>query len=350
MYLLIAIWGHENRRYAATKFFLFTQLGSLLLLVSIVALVLARYEFTGLVSFDYFQLLKTPLSPVIEFLLMLGFFMAFAIKLPMVPLHTWLPDAHTEAPTAGSVILAGLLLKTGAYGLIRFVIPLFPNAARDFAAPAMALGVIGILYGAVLAFAQTDLKRLVAYTSVSHLGFVLLGVFAFNQLALQGAVMQMICHGLSTGALFVLVGMLYERIHTRDLSRMGGLWSVAPRMAAMVLFFALASLGLPGLGNFIGEFLTLIGAFQANVSLAVLATTGILFATVYSLYLFQRAFHGATAAENWSFPDLSARVLALLVVGLVYLGLFPQGVFELVKPVIRELQQATLIASAWMGR
>ena len=233
---------------------------------------------------------------------MLGFFAAFAVKLPAVPLHTWLPDAHTEAPTAGSVILAGLLLKTGAYGMLRFVVPLFPDAAAHFAPVAMTLGVVGILYGAILAFAQTDLKRLVAYTSVSHLGFVLLGIFAWNKLALQGAVMQMICHGLWTGALFILVGVLQDRIHTRDMGRMGGLWTVAPRMGAVAMFFAMASLGLPGLGNFVAEFLVLLGAYQVSIALTAIATAGLVVATVYSLWIIHQAFHGPPR-EPWKPKD-----------------------------------------------
>src|ERR1700747_1866430 len=226
MYFLIGIWGHELRIYAATKFFLFTQLSGLLMLVAIISLAVLHQRTTGVFTFDYEQLLNTTLSPRAARVLMLGFFVAFAVKLPAFPFHTWLPDAPTEAPTAGSVILAGLLLKTGAYGLIRFVIPLFPHAAHEFTPVALALAVIGIVYGAVMAFSQTDLKRLVAYTSVSNLGFVLLGIFSWNSLALQGAIMTMICHGLSTGALFILVGGLQERIHTRDLERMGGLWAV----------------------------------------------------------------------------------------------------------------------------
>jgi NADH-quinone oxidoreductase subunit M len=222
MYFLIGIWGHESRIYAAIKFFIFTQASSLLMLLAIVTLFFLHHQQFGVYTFDYIALLGTPLGPGMAMWLMLGFFVAFAVKLPVVPFHTWLPDAHTEAPTAGSVILAGLLLKTGAYGLLRFVVPLFPEAARAFAPAAMVLGVIGILYGAVLAFAQTDLKRLVAYTSISHLGFVVLGIFAWNEWALQGAVMQMICHGLSTGALFILVGALQERLQTRDMGRMGG--------------------------------------------------------------------------------------------------------------------------------
>ncbi len=217
MYFLIAIWGHEHRRYAAVKFFLFTQLSGLLMLIAILALYFAHHNATGVYTFEYGELLGTPLAPATEMWIMLGFFTAFAVKLPVVPLHTWLPDAHTEAPTAGSVILAGLLLKTGAYGMIRFVVPLFPHAAAPLRAGGHVLGVAGILYGAVLAFSQTDLKRLVACTSVSHLGFVLLGIFAWNSLALEGAVMTMIAHGISTGALFVIVGALQERIHTRDI-------------------------------------------------------------------------------------------------------------------------------------
>src|SRR5581483_4216510 len=254
MYLLFGIWGHERRIYAATKFFLFTQLSGLLMLIAIIALAVIHRQTTGTITFDYEQLLGTALHPSTALLLMLGFFIAFAVKLPIFPLHTWLPDAHTEAPTAGSVILAGLLLKTGAYGMLRFVLPLFPHAAKAFAPVAMALGVAGILYGALLAFGQTDLKRLVAYTSVSHLGFVLLGIFVWNDLGLQGALMTMICHGISTGALFILVGALQDRIHTREMDRMGGIWSTAPRLSGAALFFALASLGLPGLGDFVGEF------------------------------------------------------------------------------------------------
>jgi NADH-quinone oxidoreductase subunit M len=273
--------------------------------------------------------------------LMLGFFIAFAVKLPVVPVHTWLPDAHTEAPTAGSVILAGLLLKTGAYGLLRFVLPLFPDAARAFAPVAMTLGVIGILYGAVLAFAQTDLKRLVAYTSISHLGFVLLGVFALNELALQGAVMQMLCHGISTGALFILAGALQERIHTRDMDNMGGLWAAAPRTGGAALFFALASLGLPGLGNFVGEFLVLIGTYRVSIVLTAIAALGLIVATIYSLWIIQRVFYGEKKA-NIVFADLSARemiVMLAMVVSLVWLGLYPQTVLTTARYSLNRLQR-----------
>jgi NADH-quinone oxidoreductase subunit M len=273
--------------------------------------------------------------------MMLGFFVAFAVKLPVVPVHTWLPDAHTEAPTAGSVILAGLLLKTGAYGLLRFVVPLFPDAARQFAPIAMILAVIGILYGGLLAFGQTDFKRLVAYTSVSHLGFVLLGIFAWNALALQGAVVTMLAHGISTGALFVIAGVLQDRMHTRAMDRMSGLWATMPRLSGTALFFALGSLGLPGLGDFVGEFLVLLGTYRVSIVLTVLAAIGVLVATFYALRLVQRAFHGSNLHE-WSLPDLNARealVLAPMIVVLLWLGLYPRPVLRTFEPAMSTLQQ-----------
>jgi NADH-quinone oxidoreductase subunit M len=343
MYFLIALWGHERRIYAAIKFFLFTQLSGLLMLVAILALYFFHQQSTGTYTFDYEQLLRTPLSPQAGLWIMLGFFAAFAVKLPLFPLHTWLPDAHTEAPTAGSVILAGLLLKTGAYGLIRFVVPLFPEAAREFAPVAMVLGAIGIIYGAVLAFAQSDLKRLVAYTSVSHLGFVVLGVFSWNELALQGAVMTMLCHGVSTGALFILTGALQERIHTRELGRMGGLWTTAPRLSGAGLYFALASLGLPGLGDFIGEFLVLLGAYRAHPILAIVGAIGVLAATFYALRLVQRAFLGPN--ENaWAISDLVPRevvTIFLMVASLLWLGLYPRPVLSTFHQSLDALEAAT---------
>jgi NADH-quinone oxidoreductase subunit M len=341
MYFLIALWGHERRIYAAVKFFLFTQLSGLMMLLAILGIYFIHHENTGVYTFSYAQLLGTTMEPGTAFLLMLGFFIAFAVKLPMFPFHTWLPDAHTEAPTAGSIILAGLLLKTGGYGLLRFVLPLFPEASRDFAPVAMTLAVIGILYGAVMALAQNDFKRLVAYSSVSHLGFVLLGVFAWNEWALQGALMQMICHGLSTGALFFIAGALQQRMHTRDLDRMGGLWRTMPVMSGAALFFIMASLGLPGLGNFVAEFLVLLGAFRIDVVLASLATVGILVGTIYGLKLMQQAFYGPKL-HNWSLPDLSMReglLIAILAVSLVWLGLYPQPVLDALNPAVQSLQQ-----------
>jgi NADH-quinone oxidoreductase subunit M len=281
------------------------------------------------------------MSPAKEMLLLLGFVVAFLVKLPAAPFHTWLPDAHTEAPTAGSVILAGLLLKTGAYGLLRFAVPLFPQAALNFGPVAMVLAVIGILYGAVLAFAQTDLKRLVAYTSVSHMGFVLLGIFAWNELALQGAVVQMICHGISTGALFIIVGALQERIQTRDLDRMGGLWASAPRMGGAGLFFGLASLGLPGLGNFVGEFLVLTGTYSVSVPMTAIASGGFVAASVYSLWMIQRAFFGPER-EGLKVPDLRARemtVMAIMIVSIVWIGLYPQPFLDTAGQSLKNLRQ-----------
>jgi len=336
MYFLIALWGHERRIYAAIKFFLFTQGSGLFMLIAILGLVFAHHSATGTYTFDYFDLLGTRLAPHLAMWLMLGFFFAFAVKLPAVPFHTWLPDAHTEAPTAGSVILAGVLLKTGAYGLIRFVVPLFPAAAHRFAPVAMALGVVGILYGAMLAFAQRDLKRLVAYSSISHLGFVLLGVFAWNLLALQGAVMQMVAHGLTTGALFIMVGAIQERLHTRDMDRMGGLWHAMPRLGAVGLFLAVASLGLPGLANFVGEFLTLLGSYRVSVPLTVTATVGLVAATVYALILVQKVFHGRPR-EHWEAADLGARAMAVmltLIALVVWLGVYPQPVLNTAHPAL----------------
>lgn len=333
MYLLIAIWGHERRAYASIKFFIFTQASGLLMFISIIALYMIHLRLTGTRSFDYFDLKAMPLAFDTSLLIMLGFFIAFAVKLPMLFFHTWLPDAHTEAPTAGSVILAGLLLKTGGYGFLRFVLPMFPSAAQAVSTWAMALGAAGIVYGAVIAFSQTDLKRLVAYTSVSHLGFVLFGAFAGTALARQGAIFEMLTHGLSTGALFVLVGMIQERIATRDVRRMGGFWESAPKMGGFALLFALASLGLPGLGNFIAEILVLFGGFQANRVLTAIATMGFIFGTIYSLWIVQRVFHGAETISRIGFRDLDGRetiVFASLAAVLVWLGVYPQPVLNLI--------------------
>jgi NADH-quinone oxidoreductase subunit M len=341
LYFLIGIWGHERRVYATLKFFLFTQASGLLMLLGVLGLYFVHGHNTGMYTFNYLELLGTSLPPTLGMLLMLGFFVAFAVKLPAVPFHTWLPDAHTEAPTAGSVILAGLVLKAGAYGFLRLLIPLFPEAASQFAIIGMILGVLGILYGALLAFGQTDLKRLVAYTSVSHMGFVLLGIFAWNELALNGAVVVMLSHGISTGALFILVGGLYDRIKTRDMERMGGLWSAVPRMGGATMVFALASLGLPGLGNFVGEFLVLLGVYQVNVPLAILATLGLIVATVYSLWMMQCVFFGAKT-EDRPLSDLDLResaVMVVLIVLIVWLGLFPKTVLNTAQPALEVLQQ-----------
>jgi len=342
MYFLIGMWGHERRIYAAVKFFIFTQISGLLMLVAIVSLYFVHGRATGTYTFDYVQLVGTPLEPATAWWLMLGFFGAFAVKLPVVPVHTWLPDAHTEAPTAGSVVLASLLLKTGAYGLLRFVLPLFRDAATAFAPVAIGLGVVGILYGAVLAFGQTDLKRLVAYTSVSHMGFVLLGVFAGTTLALQGAILQILCHGVSTGALFILVGALQERTHTRDMNRLGGLWTAVPRMGGLTMFFALAAMGLPGLGNFIAEFLVLLGTYRVSPVATAFASIGLIISTVYALWMVQGAFQGRER-EAVRIRDLGPREMAMataLVVALVWLGLYPQPIVDTAAPVVSSLSTA----------
>ena len=338
MYFLISIWGDTNRRYASYKFFIFTQAGGLLMLLSILALYFIHGQQTGNYTYNYFELLNTNLSSATARWIMLGFLIAFAIKLPVVPLHNWLPDAHSEAPTAGSLILAGLLLKTGAYGIIRFVMPMFPEAMSAIANWAMILGVFGIIYGAMLAFAQTDLKRLIAYTSVSHMGFVIFGIFAFREMAMQGVVIQMLAHGISTGALFVMAGMLKERLHTRDMLQMGGLWTPMSRMGGFALVFTMASLGLPALGNFIAEILILMGAFPVNATLTILASLGLVFSALYSLRMMQKVFLGQPVTNEMS--DLSGRevfIMAALTVGIVVLGLFPQPVMDTVAPLIRQI-------------
>lgn len=335
MYFLIALWGHsgskgKTRIYAATKFFIFTQASGLVMLVAILGLVLVHYNATGVLTFNYTDLLKTPLTPTAEYLLMLGFFIAFAVKFPVVPFHSWLPDAHAQAPTAGSVDLAGILLKTAAYGLMRFALPLFPNASAEFAPIAHWLGVFAIVYGALLSFAQTDIKRLVAFSSVSHMGFVLIAIYSGSQIALQGAVVQMMAHGLSAAALFILCGQLYERLHTRDMRQMGGIWSRMPYLPAISLFFAAAALGLPGTGNFVGEFLILLGSFEKAMWVTIIAATGLVFGSVYSLIMIHRAHFGA-AKSDAPLQGLKPREL-IMVLGLaallILLGVYPQPVLD----------------------
>jgi NADH-quinone oxidoreductase subunit M len=351
MFFLIALWGHERRRYAAVKFFLFTQLSGLAMLIAILALALEHRAATGTMTFDYAALLGTPLPGGAAVWILLGFVAAFAVKLPMFPLHTWLPDAHTEAPTAGSIVLAGLMLKTGAYGLLRFALPLFPHAARAAAPWLTALAAIGILYGGLLAYAQGDLKRLVAYTSVSHMGFVLLGVFAAAlappgspaaMLALTGAVLEILCHGLTTGALFAIAGFLQERLHTRQMARMNGLWAEMPRLGGAGLFFALAAVGLPGLGNFVAEFLILAGVYRLSPGLAAAGAIGILVSTFYGVELVQRVFHGPNR-HGWRAPDLSwreAAALAPMMAALLWLGLYPRPVTRAVRASLRQIEYA----------
>jgi NADH-quinone oxidoreductase subunit M len=339
MYFLISIWGHEDRVRAGIKFFLFTQAGGLLLFVAILALYFIQGRTTGVYSFDYEHLLGAAAPGVVAFWLMLAFFVGFAVKLPVVGLHTWLPDAHTEAPTAGSVILAGLLLKTGAYGLLRFALPLFPVASARLAPAAMILGVVGILYGAFTAFGQSDAKRLVAYTSVSHLGFVLLGIYAGTALTMEGTVVILLAHGLSTGGLFAAVGALQERFHTRRMDELGGLWAATPRLGAVMLLFALASLGLPGLANFVGEFLVLVGTFAVNPVLAGVAALGFVLSSVYSLWLIYRVFQGPQPQSRPA-ADLGPRevfVFGLMIAAVIWLGLYPAPVLNTARPVVSSL-------------
>jgi len=314
MAFLIGIWGHERRIYAAVKFVLYTMTGSILMLVGIIWL----YNATG--TFDLpkiQQLLQSgalALPARTEMILFLAFFLAFAIKVPLFPLHTWLPDAHVEAPTAGSVILAGVLLKLGTYGMIRFCLPLFPNASRRFAPAVAVLAIIGIIYGALVALVQPNLKKLVAYSSVSHLGFVVLGIFAFNPISMQGAVFQMLAHGISTGALFLLVGMLYDRRHTFEISEYGGLATPMPKLAAFFLFVALSSLGLPMLNGFVGEYLILLGTYQVHWNWAAWAASGVILSACYLLWSYQRVFFGeVTREKNRTLPDVSPREKWILV-------------------------------------
>jgi NADH-quinone oxidoreductase subunit M len=346
LYFVISIWGHENRQYAAVKFFIFTQLSGLFMLAAILGLYFIHWRATGEHTFDYVELLRASLGRTASLWLMGGFLAAFLVKLPAFFFHTWLPDAHTEAPTAGSVILAGLLLKTGAYGLLRFAVPLFPEAAAALAWGGVVLAVAGILYGAVMAFSQTDLKRLVAYTSVSHMGFVLLAVSIWNNWALEGAVVQIVSHGISTGALFVLVGELQERVGSREMAAVGGLWSAAPRMGGMAMIFALASVGLPGMGNFVGEFLVLLGAYKVNPWAAGIAAIVLVASAIYGLWFMQQAFFGGKR-EGLEFPDLRVReVLTLSVMAalIIAIGIYPGPVLRTARHGIQNLSRLSQAA------
>ena len=327
MYFLIGGWGGPRRIYATVKFVLYTMVGSALMLVAILVLVLWNREATGQLTFDLLQLQQLSLDPGRQTWLFLAFALAFAIKVPVFPFHTWLPDAHVEAPTAGSVILAGILLKMGTYGFVRFCLPLFPDATLRFVPLFVVLAIIGIIYGAWVAFAQRDVKSLVAFSSVSHLGFVMLGIFALNPQGLSGSILQMVNHGLSTGALFLLVGMIYERRHTRLIADLGGLWKVMPVYAVLFLVVMLSSVGLPGLNGFVGEFLILLGAFRANPWFAVFGALGVILAAVYLLTMFQRVFfQEITKPENRDLPDLEWRevlTLAPILVLILLIGLYP---------------------------
>ena len=341
MYFLIGIWGYDQRIYAAIKFMLFTMAGSVLMLVAILGLAFLHSQATGSYTFDLLQLYALPIAPQAQFWLFLAFTIAFAIKVPLFPFHTWLPDAHVQAPTAGSVILAGVLLKMGTYGLVRFAFPLFPDAAVTFAPWLALLAVIGIIYGALVAMVQPDMKKLVAYSSVSHLGFVVLGICAMNVQGVQGAVYQMLAHGVSTGGLFLIVGMLSDRRHTRLISEFGGLKHVMPRLTAAFLIITLASIGLPGLNGFVGEFLIMLGAFRWDPRFVVAAGLGVILSAVYMLWMFQRVFYGSVTNEkNAELPDLRPREWASVVplcAAAIVMGVFPMLFLRPMEPAVQRM-------------
>jgi len=340
MYFLIGIWGGKDRIYAATKFFLYTMVGSLLMLVAIFYLAYQHKLQFGVFSTSIVDLYNLQLASggfwSVQSLLFLAFALAFAIKVPLFPLHTWLPDAHVQAPTAGSVILAGVLLKMGGYGFIRFAFPLFPQAVTYYQVPFMILGTIAIIYGAWVAMVQPDVKKLVAYSSVSHMGYVILGLFSMNAIGATGSVYQMLNHGVSTGGLFLLVGMIYDRRHTRDISQFGGLAKTMPLFAISLMIMTLSSVALPGTNGFIGEFLILLGAWQAVPGLTVIAALGVVFGAVYMLWLVQRMMFGPiTRKENEELTDMSWREIAVmlpLIVAVFAMGIYPQFFFNKMEP------------------
>ncbi len=341
MYFLIGGWGYDNRVYAATKFFLYTMFGSAFMLVGIIATAAIAKRDVGYLTFDLVTLAENAsFATSTGRWLFFSFAIAFAVKVPLFPLHTWLPDAHTQAPTGGSVILAGVLLKLGTYGFLRFGLYLFPSAAVWARPLFFTLATIGIIYGAIAATMQTDLKRLVAYSSVAHLGFIVLGTFALTAEAMTGGVAQMINHGISTGALFLLVGMIYERRHTRAIAELRGIQAVAPIFAAAFMIVMLSSIGVPGLNGFVGEFLVLIGSFQTARWWTVIAATGVILAALYLLWAYQRVFHGEPDEANSSFPELKAREGAVLMVFIsiiVFTGLFPKPMLERIEPSVKKL-------------
>src|SRR5579883_2125759 len=345
MYFLIGVWGGERRIYAAMKFVLYTMVGSVLMLVAIIALYFMHGDATGTFTFSYPQIQsalasgRMVLSPGIEQWLFIAFFLAFAVKVPLFPFHTWLPDAHVEAPTAGSVLLAGVLLKMGTYGFLRFNLPLFPHVSHLFAPLISFLAIVGIIYGALVAMVQPDMKKLVAYSSVSHMGFIVLGIFSFTQAGLNGAMFVMLAHGVSTGALFMLAGILFERKHTYEISDMGGLATPMPIYAAFFSFITLASVGLPLLNGFVGEFLVLSGAFQANPWYGVIGATGVIWSACYLLWMYQRVFFGkVTHPENNSLADLDAREQLALwptAVAALMMGVAPLLWLNIIDPAVQ---------------
>jgi NADH-quinone oxidoreductase subunit M len=345
MYLLIGVWGGQRRIYAAVKFFLYTMAGSVLMLVAILALWQKQLAVAGVPSFDLTAFYALPLGPQEQLWYFLAFAFAFAIKVPMWPVHTWLPDAHVEAPTAGSVILAAVLLKMGSYGFLRFAMPMFPNAL-EVCAPWIAwIAIVGIVYGAVVAMVQPDLKKLVAYSSVSHMGFAMLGLMAMNPLGFAGSMMTMLNHGVSTGALFLLVGVIYERRHTRAIADFGGLWKVIPVFSAIFLIVTLSSIGLPGTNGFVGEFLVLLGAFRTKFAWAAVGATGVILSACYMLWMFQRVVFGpVTHDENQRLGDLTLRerlVFAPLLLLIFWMGVAPQPFLDRMQPALDRTLELT---------
>ena len=341
MYFLIGNWGYEKRVYAATKFFIYTMAGSAFMLVGIVATAFLARRDIGYLTFNLVEIAeKSNFATGTGRWLFVAFMIAFAVKVPLFPLHTWLPDAHTQAPTGGSVILAGVLLKMGTYGMLRFGVYLFPEATLWAKPVLFTLAVIGILYGAIAATMQKDLKRLVAYSSVAHLGFIVLGTFALTSQSLTGGVMQMVNHGVSTGALFLMVGMIYERRHTRQIAELGGIQSVAPIFAGFFMVVMLSSIGLPGLNGFVGEFLVLIGSFETARWWVVVATLGVILASLYLLWAYQRVFHGEPSEANKTFPEITRReglLLGVFVAAIVFTGIYPKPMLNRIEPSVNKL-------------
>jgi NADH-quinone oxidoreductase subunit M len=350
MFFLVGVWGHEKRVHAAVKFVLFTLAGSLVMLIALVAIYVLHGRQTGVYTFAFVQLMHTHLSPTNELLLFAAFMLAFAIKIPIVPLHTWLPDAHTQAPTAGSLDLAGLLLKTGFYGYFRFALPLFPLAAQASVPVLIVMGLAGMFYTSWIALAQTDIKRLVAYSSIGHMGLMVVGIAVWNLLSMSGSILQMINHGLTTSALFIMVGMISERIDSREFADLGGLWGEMPIFSAFFLFFALASMGLPGLNNFVGEILILVGLFQARPVFGILGFGGLVFSVIYILRMVKDALFGESRPGRvlWDIDFREGIILGMLAMPTLFIGLHPGPVLRLVEqPVQHLLAQVSMLA---MGR